>query len=157
MFNFLSLLNPTTVKIVAALGVVGGLIAGGFYLGNSLSQVQAREFELKAMECEKRGREREIEVTKRLLDEEKLRLEQERELTARIEEELKKNGQISKQLEEELKKKKVVTREVIKYVATEIEKTVYRECVIPPSGVSALIQAAREYNLFRAAPANRNN
>lgn len=159
MINFLSLLSPTTIKATAIVVAIGIIAGAGFYLGNKLSQEQARKYEIMALECEKRAKEREIEITQQALEAEKKRLAYEKELTERIEQEIRENGRLSKRLEEEIKKNKVITREVVKYVTLEIQSTVYRECIIPPSGVSVLNKAARDYNSPRdpAGGDNRKN
>ena len=156
MINFLSLLTPTAIKAGIVIVLVGAIAGFGFYLGDRFNEAKVREVEILALQCEQRARERETELTRQALEAEKQRLEYEKELTARIEDELRKNGVISKQLEEEMKKRKVVTREVVKYVNLEIQKTVYRECVVPPTGVSTLIKAARDYNAPRD-PSRSNN
>lgn len=157
MLNALSFLSPTTIKAAGIAIIIGIIMAGGFVLGSKLKEAQVKQFEIAALECEKRGKEREIEIATQALEAEKRRLEYEKELTARIEDELRKNGKLSKQLEEAIKNQKVVNREVVKYVTNEIQKTVYSECVVPPSGVSALVQAARDYNTARNASPSNNS
>jgi len=146
MLPLLTLLSPAKFKAAIIVAVILVLIGVGYYQGNRSAMVTAKEFELLAAECEKRAVERELEVTEDALKRQQYLLETERRLTERIEEEIRKNGVISKQLQEEIKKQKVVVRRVTQYVEKEIEKVIYRECVIPPSGVSTLNRAAREHN-----------
>lgn len=60
--------------------------------------------------------------------------------------ELRKNNVLSQQLEDALKNQKEVVRVVREYVTKEIEKPVYRDCVVPSSGVSAINETARNLN-----------
>lgn len=150
MFNLTSPLIPIVLKIGAVLAVVFGLIGLGYYQGNKVAKVEAKEFEILAIQCQKRAQEREVELVQEALKRQQETLEIEKRLTARINEEIAKNGKISKALEEEIKKQKIITKRVIEYVTKEIEKPVYRECVIPPSGVSTLNRTARDYNATRA-------
>ena len=71
------------------------------------------------------------------------------EWNRKLQAEVKKNLKLSHDLELAKAKVRVVKQEVVRYVTKEIEKPVYRECIIPPSGVSALNKAADSFNRER--------
>ena len=56
------------------------------------------------------------------------------------------NRNLSTQLEDALKKLKQNQRVVTKYVRVEVEKPVYRDCVVPSSGVQLLNETADKLN-----------
>lgn len=70
--------------------------------------------------------------------------------------ERKKNEEISKQLAQKQTEVRTVTKTVTKYVTKEIEKPVYRECIVPPSGVSAINETAAKYNSARTGNNSSN-
>lgn len=70
--------------------------------------------------------------------------------------ERKKNEEISKQLADKQTEVRTVTKTVTKYVTKEIEKPVYRECIVPPSGVSTINETATKYNSARTGNHSSN-
>lgn len=76
-------------------------------------------------------------------------LEAQKEWNRVLTAEIQKNNKLSFDLESARKNVRVVRKEVIKYVTKEIEKPIYTECIVPPSGVSALNAAADKFNRER--------
>jgi hypothetical protein len=112
------ILTPSLIKVIVFAILIGGFFGVSFHMGYKY----------------------------RLGIETQNLLEMEENFKAELLHELSKNADLAKKLEEEKRKTKVVTKEVIRYVRKEIEKPVYRECVVPDSGVSKINDAAEQFN-----------
>lgn len=116
-----SLMGRSALKYLAVVLIVLGLLSGAYYQGYKNRGLVESENQLKIAE----------EWNRKLLSE------------------IQKNLRLSSQLTEAKKNVRVIREEVIKNVTKEIENPVYSECIVPPSGVSALNAAADEFNRER--------
>lgn len=126
------LANPALLKYLAIVLAVLGIAGASWYKGYTLGKdvVEGEKQEILKQQAEDRAAA-------------------EKKWAEDLAREVAKNNELSIKLEDALKKRTTTTKEVIKYVRKEIEKPVYRECVVPPSGVSTLGEISKRYNRER--------
>lgn len=69
-----------------------------------------------------------------------------------LQDEIDRKHKLALEYEKKLQDMALRVRTVVKTVEVEIEKPVYKDCVLPPTGVSTINNAAKTYNEARGTP-----
>lgn len=125
MFQLVLNLKTLIITAIVAVVLVGGLLTKTYYSGYTAGKEA----------CELNA----AKEAKKLEDEYKELLKAEQE----------KNEGLAVQLSEKKEIVTTITKVVTRYVTKEIEKPIYRECIVPDSGVRLRNEAATKYNSSR--------
>lgn len=66
-----------------------------------------------------------------------------------LQDEIDKKHKLALEYEKKLQDMALKVRTIVKTIEVEIDKPIYKECVLPPSGVSTINNAAKTYNESR--------
>lgn len=114
-------LIPWWVKALVLAAIIGGIFGAGYKTATKVYQARADAALVQQLETEKKL----------------------------VAETIARNQVVSEKLQTALGNVEVVDHYIIRRVTKEVEKPVYKECIVPSTGVDVINQAAVDFNKLR--------